>query len=176
MEETEWEKDETPYLIFRCNKCKRYLYVKTIQKSKKCLQCGHIHKVSNISKSGEIVNGMTNAINTVKEKQNELAQKEMGNGPEFRGSQDFKIVRKQKGKRFQTNDMGGESELTDKFKRMLIEISGMYKEFPDYIIEMMAKNYGIPNSELKLLIKYFLKKGFLIRLENYLYTINNKIS
>lgn len=171
MEETEWEKDETPYLIFRCNKCKRYLYVKTIQKSKKCLQCGHIHKVSTISISGEIVNGMTNAINTVKEKQNELAVKESGNNLEFRGWQDFRVVKKQKDIKFHNNEIDSENELTEKFKRMLIELSKTYKEFPDYVIEVMAEDYNIPNSEIKVLTRYFLKEGFLIQLDNYLYSI-----
>ena len=171
MEETEWKKDETPYLIFRCSKCKRYLYVKTIQKSKKCLQCGHIHKVSSISKSGEIVNGMTNTIKTVKDRQNDLALKEMGNNLEFRGSQDFRVVRKQKDNRLQINEMKTNNELTKKFKGMLIEISKTYKEFPDYIIEVMAENYKIPNSEIKMLIRYCLKEGFLIQLDNYLYSI-----
>jgi len=172
MEEAEWKKDETPYLIFRCNKCKRYLYVKTIQKSKKCLQCGRMHKVSTILKSGEIIDGLTDAIKAVKDRQNDLALKERGNIPEFRGSQDFTIVRKQKVEGYKTNVGGG--ELTEKFKRMLIEISKTYKEFPNYIIEVMADNYGIPESEIKVLTRYFLKEGFLIRLENYFYSINRK--
>jgi len=168
MEKAEWKKDETSYLIFRCNKCKRYLYVKTTQKSKKCLQCGHMHKVSTILKSGEIINGLTDAIKTVKEKQNELALKEVGSRLEFRGSQDFSIVRRKKIKKLQLNNENGYEE---KFKKMLIEISKTYKEFPYYIIEVMAENYGIPNSELKMLTRYFLKEGFLIRLDNYLYSI-----
>ncbi len=176
MEETEWKKDETPYLVFRCHKCKRYLYVKTIQKSKKCLQCGHMHKVSTILKSGEIIDGLTNAIKTVKERQNELALKEMGNRLEFRGSQDFTIVRKQKNKKSQLTNNDNENDYEEKFKKMLMEISKTYKEFPYYIIEVMAENYGIPNSELKILTRYFLKKGFLTRLENYLYSINCKSS
>ena len=172
MEKAEWKKDETPYLVFRCHTCKRYLYVKTIQKSKKCPRCGHTHTVSTILKSGEIINGLTNAIKTVKEKQNEVALKEMGNPLEFRGSQDFKIVRKQKIKSYQPNDRGG--QLTETFKRMLIDLSKTYKEFPYYILEVIADNYGIPDSEIKMLTRYFLKQGFLIRLNNYLYSINIK--
>ena len=175
MEDTEWKKDETSYLIFMCNKCKRYLYVKTSQKSKKCLQCGHMHKVSTtILKSGEIIKGLINAIKMVKNRQHDLALKEIGNEPEFRGSQDFKIVRKQKIKKLQLNSRGYDNDFTAKFKKMLIEISETYKEFPSYIMEVMADNYGIPNSEIKMLTRYFLKEGFLIRLENYLYTINSK--
>ena len=59
---------------------------------------------------------------------------------------------------------------------MLIEISKNYKEFPDYIIELMAENYNIPNSEIKLLTIYFLKEGFLIQLDNSLYSIRIKNS
>jgi hypothetical protein len=108
-----------------------------------------VHKVSTTLKSGEIVYGMTNAINSIKEKQNELALEEMGNNLEFRGFQDFKVVRKQKDKRLEINEINSENELVEKFKKMLVELSKAYKEFPDYIIEAMAEDYDIPNSEVK---------------------------
>ncbi len=94
MEEVGWRKDENPYLIFTCSKCTQYLYVKTTQKSKKCLRCGRQHKVSSIINSGEIVKGMTKAVEMVKTRQNELAVEELGAKPEFRAGDDFTIMKK----------------------------------------------------------------------------------
>jgi len=170
-----WKKDEKPYLVFRCAKCKQYLYVKKTQKTKKCLRCGHRHEVSKILDPEDTAYGLSNVIELVKKKQHELALKIMGNSPEFRGLQDFKVVRRQKIKTYQRKSVSTDNgdDLTNKFKEMLNEISETYKEFPDYVIEIVAENYGIPNSELKMLTRYFLKEGFLIRLENYLYTMNS---
>jgi len=169
VEETVWKKDETPYLIFECMKCRQYLYVKTTQKGKKCLRCGRNHKVSNILNSGEIVNGMTAAVDMVKKKQDEFGKKELGHTPEFRAFGDFKVAT-QKSKNMFVDDESSE-ETTRQFKKMLFEISAMYKKFPIYIIEVMAENYGIPIAELKNLTKNFQKKGILVRLDNYSYTV-----
>lgn len=54
MEDTAWKKDETPYLVFACRKCRQYTYVKTTQKSKKCARCRRTHTVSDIMGSGEV--------------------------------------------------------------------------------------------------------------------------
>ncbi len=94
MEEAGFKKDETPYIIFPCSKCKQYMYVKTTQKTKRCLRCGRSHKVVSINDSGEIVEGITEAVNTVKQKQAEFAIKENGNIPEFRAIGDFKSSNK----------------------------------------------------------------------------------
>jgi len=63
------------------SKCKQYLYVKTSQKAKRCLRCGQYHKISSIINSGEIVKGLSEAVDAVKTRQNELAIKELGNVP-----------------------------------------------------------------------------------------------
>ncbi|MHA2220106.1 MAG: DUF1922 domain-containing protein, partial [Candidatus Hodarchaeales archaeon] len=55
MEDIQFKKDETPYLIFACYKCKQFLYAKTTQKTRKCLRCGRMHKIEKIIDSGEIV-------------------------------------------------------------------------------------------------------------------------
>ncbi|MCK4859155.1 MAG: hypothetical protein KAS87_01200, partial [Candidatus Omnitrophica bacterium] len=86
MEEIAFKKDETPYLVFVCKKCRQYSYVKTVQKTKKCLRCGRTHQVKDILNLGEIVSGMTEAVNTVKRKQTELAI------PEFRSEGDFVVA------------------------------------------------------------------------------------
>lgn len=170
MEEATWKKDETSYLIFECAKCKQYLYVKTTQKGKKCLRCGRNHRVSNILSSGEIVYGMTAAVEMVKRRQNELGKKELGHTPEFRAFGDFTVAVK-KSNEITLNDEEFSEETTTQFKKILKEVSLTYKKFPLYIIEIMAEIYGIPASELKNLTKTFQKKGILIRLDDYSYTV-----
>ena len=149
-EEIGFKKDENPYVIFACFKCKQYMYVKTVQKGKKCLRCGRNHKVSSVIDNGEIINGITDAVNLVKQKQNEFAIKEIGGNPDFRSSGDFissnkiKFVPESKKKPLEEIE-----DYSFEFKRMLVEISTSYKSFPYYIIEMLAEEYKIPSEELK---------------------------
>ena len=168
MEETAFKKDETPYLIFACKKCQQFLYVKTTQKTKKCLRCGRSHQVKNVLNEGEIVSGMTLAVNTVKGKQNELAI------TEFRSQNDFIIDTKS----IQNNSLTfaySKKENSDepdnrlKFKTLLLNLSKLYSKFPAYMIELMAEDTDIPNQELPRLIKKFKKKGFLIPIKDELF-------
>jgi len=165
MEETAFKKDKTPYLIFACKKCQQFLYVKTIQKTKKCLRCGRSHLVKTILNEGEIVRGMTLAVNTVKRKQNELAVLE------FRSQNDFIIDTKsiQNNSLTFSHSKGKTSDEPDnhlKFKNLLLNLSKLYNKFPIYLIELMAEDNGIPNQEIPRLIKKFKKKGFLIPLKD----------
>jgi hypothetical protein len=170
MEETAFIKDETPYLVFTCKKCRQYSYVKTTQKTKKCLRCGRTHQVKNILSLGEIVYGMTAAVDTVKQKQTELAT------PEFRSEGDFVVATN----KFPTRTpvkISNKEILSDKdsdkniafkeqFSEALLELSKSYGKFPKYMLEIMADNYGIPAVELKLLIKSFKKQGIITVLKN----------
>ena len=151
-------------------KCRQYLYVKTTQKGKKCLRCGRNHIVSKILNSGEIVNGMTAAVEMVKKRQDEFGKKELGHTPQFRAFGDFAVAVK-KSKNLSVGDDESSEEITRQFGKMLKEIFSTYKRFPLYIIEIMADGYGIFNSELKKLIRSFQKKGILIRLDDYSYTV-----
>ena len=72
IEEIAWKKDETPYIVFSCSKCKQFTYTKTTQKLKKCVRCGRTHIVANIEEQGEIVYGISKAVELVKIKQNEM--------------------------------------------------------------------------------------------------------
>jgi hypothetical protein len=157
MEENGWEKDQNQYLIATCLKCKQFMYVKTTQKTKKCLRCGRMHKVSSILNSGEIVKGMTKAVEMVKTRQNELAIREMGNIPELRAADDFTVKRRRK------KIINIDKNLSTKFQKMLQEISSSYTKFPSYVLEIMADNFSIPLPELKILVRSFQKKGILIR-------------
>jgi len=172
MEETAFKKDETPYLVFTCKKCRQYSYVKTVQKTKKCLRCGRTHQVKDILGLGEVVYGMTEAVNTVKRKQNKLAT------PEFRSEGDFVVasnkfptrtpVKKSKTKVISDKDNDKNSNLNfqEQFNEVLLELSKLYGKFPKYMLEIMAENYGIPVVELNLLIQSFKKQCILTVLKN----------
>ena len=170
MEETAFKKDETPYLVFTCKRCRQYSYVKTTQKTKKCLRCGRTHQVKDVLGLGEIIYGMTAAVDTVKQKQTELAT------PEFRSEGDFVVainrfptrtpVKKSKKKVLSDKDSDKNIDLKERFSEILLELSKLYAKFPKYLLEIMAENYGIPALELKLLIKSFKKQGILTVLKN----------
>jgi len=159
MEEITFKKDETPYLIFTCRKCQQFGYVKTTQKTKKCLRCGRTHQVSSLSK-GEIVYGITAAVDTVKKKQNEFSV------PEFRSTSDFIVatnsIARPKNSVKALINKDQESDYKGRFNDMLMELSKLYGKFPKYLLEIMAENYGIPQSELSLLINEFKKNEILI--------------
>ena len=165
LEENALEKDTTPYLIFVCKKCQQFSYVKASQKTKKCLRCGRSHQVRSLLNEGEIVSGMSLAVNTVKQKQNELAI------PEFRSQNDFII--NTKGAHNNNNNLsrtkcktGDEEDYDHKFKLLLLELAKLYEKFPSYMIEIMAENSGISSQEIPLLIKKFKKNGFLTLVKN----------
>ena len=161
MEETVIKKDETPYIIFACKKCQQYSYVKTVQKTKKCLRCGRTHQVREILVDGEIVYGMTEAVNAVKRKQNELST------PEFRSESDFVVatnaIVRPKNKIKVIKDEDQKIDYGQKFTNMLFELSKLYKRFPSYMLEIMCKDYGIPVIELKTLIRSAKKSRMLIK-------------
>ncbi|KKL22125.1 hypothetical protein LCGC14_2438580 [marine sediment metagenome] len=174
MEEVGFKKDETPYILFACSKCRQFMYVKTTQKTKKCLRCGRSHKVDSINKSSEIVKGMTEAVSMVKQKQAEFGLKESGDFPELRAKGDFKSSNKIKFSTAQIKENLKENldiseDYSADFKRMLSELSLMYKKFPFYLIEIMAEDYNIPHNEIKILFDNFLRKGILIIVDSGLY-------
>ena len=171
MEDVEWKRDETPYIVFACIKCKQYMYVKQTQKTKKCLRCRRSHKVSDISDSGEIVNGMTRAVETVKERQHELAIQELGTAPNFTAPKDFRLLNPPKNRRKKIETSGDESDYLPQFKNMLLELVDLYTKVPYYVFDIFADNYNIPESELKILIRLFQKKGVIILDEDNMYRI-----
>ena len=172
MEENALKKDTTPYLVFACKKCQQFSYMKTTQKIKKCLRCGQSHQVKSVLNEGEIVNGMTLAVNTVKRKQNELAV------PEFRSQNDFVIntnsnQSKKNSLSIVKDKNCSELENYTKFKALLLRLSDLYGTFPAYMIDLMAENSGISNQEIPALIKKFENKGFLtpVKDEQFYYKI-----
>lgn len=147
MEQPKWEKDTTPYLVFSCTKCKQYGYVKTSQKTKKCLRCGRTHQVKNILPTGQIVKGITSAMNKVKEFQNMLGK------ASFQVDHDFKIVTE-----FITSTECTEKSLDKRFNLLLDTLSSQYHHFPMYLIELLSPQYHIPEEELSHLIRKALRE------------------
>lgn len=161
MEDITVRRDETPYLIFACKKCGGFSYVKTVQKTKKCLRCGRTHQVRDILKNSDVVYGMTEAVNTVKRKQNEFAT------PEFRSGSDFIVATlsiakpKSKGNALKSKDQ--EIDYAPKFNEMLCELSRLYNRFPEYMLDIIAEDYKIPSIELISLMRNAKKSGVLIK-------------
>lgn len=175
METPKWEKDEKPYIVFTCLKCNQYMYVKTTQKTKKCLRCNRTHQVKNIS-GGELVKGMSTAVLTVKKRQNELAIRELGNEPELRGQNDFCVTDKRKTFGNQEKEKINVKILEDdnyleEFREILIHLAKMHKIIPIFLINIMTEEKMIPYDEVKFLMKKFENSGMLIPLKNNYYKI-----
>ena len=173
--ESKWKKDETPYIVFTCSKCNQYLYVKTTQKTKKCLRCNRTHQVKNIH-DGMLVKGMSTAVLTVKKGQNELAIRELGNEPELRGENDFCLSDKQN--TFQNQEKENldvkildVDNYLEEFRAILIQLAKLHKIIPDYLITMMTDEKKIPYDEVKFLMKKFENGGVLIPLKNKYFRI-----
>ena len=180
MELAKWKKDENKYIVFRCSKCKQYIYAKTTQKSKKCLRCGRAYQIKKIN-SGEVVKGMTAAVNMVKKMQNKLAIKELGGEPDLRSLNDFSIASGSKTVPLNRDIniskilVSENYDYAEEFKEALLELSARYKAIPDYLIKIMAEEKMIPGNELKILISKFQKKGILIPLKSNYYRINKEV-
>ncbi|MFX0005441.1 MAG: hypothetical protein ACFFA7_06240 [Promethearchaeota archaeon] len=171
MENKTWERDTTPYVVFACEKCHQYTYVKRTQKSKRCVRCGYTHIINKIKHQGEIVNGISKAVELVKQKQNGLAVMELGSEPEFRTSGDFIITGNEVKQNQKLHHKSIHDDYSKIFEAMLYNLSETHKSFPYYIIEIIAENYGIPQTEVKLLVRNFEKSGVLIRSKNYYYQV-----
>ena len=175
METPKWKKDETPYMVFPCSKCNQYIYVKTTQKTKKCLRCNHTHQVKNL-RGSELVKGMSTAVITIKKRQNELAIKELGNEPELRGQNDFCVTDNCKTLLIQeeediNSNILEEDDYLEEFREILIQLSKAHKIIPDYLITIMTEEKKIPYDEVKFLMKKFQKFGILSPLKDNYYKI-----
>ena len=175
METPKWKKDETPYIVFTCSKCGEYSYVKTTQKTKKCLRCNHTHQVKNLSDI-MLVKGMSTAVLTVKKRQNELAIRELGNEPELRGYDDFCVTDKRKTLQNQETEkidvkIVEDDNYLEEFREILIHLAKMHKIIPIFLINIMTEEKRIPYDEVKFLMKKFENSGILIPLKNNYYKI-----
>lgn len=165
-----FKKDKKPYLVFTCVKCGQYSYVKLTQKGKKCLRCGRTHQVSKIKNSGEIVNGISAAVEMVKKRQNKLAIETLGGDPDLLTTQSFKKVKEPS---FTTYKEGKEdSDNYEKFKRSLIKKTNRFSEFPKYVIDLIAEEIALSQPEKRKYIGLLTKEGILISIKNDFYRTN----
>ncbi len=169
------KKDSKPYIIFKCSKCKQYMYVKPTQKTKKCLRCGRTHTIQKIKRFNEIeiVEGMSAAVQRVKELQNQYAIEKLQGVLNLKGEDSFSIVVHKKKvylNEFETICMN--KSLEKRFIDLLQDLSKKYSQFPRYMIELVAEEYNIEKKEIELLIRQFLDQKKLISLNNNYFTIN----
>jgi DNA-directed RNA polymerase subunit M/transcription elongation factor TFIIS len=171
MEESRWKKDETPYYLFTCAKCGRWLHVKTTQLNKKCLGCRRNHKVESIKGRSKIVNGSTPAMKKVKELQHYLAQKELGTSPDLRADNDFSIIEKTLNQHATNKSTSTECETNLSYSELLYNalLDVQFKIFPFYMIEMIAEELEISKLELKILLQELITTKILIPLPNQYY-------
>ena len=160
------KKDTSPYLIFKCEKCGQYMYVKPTQKTKKCLRCRRTYQVNKIERKLTIdeVEGMSRAVERVKELQDQLAVKELGSEPDLTTPNRFTIasdlptqVRQAKKELQATGNKN--ATLDQKFAHLLWQLSKKHMSFPKYLIGLASMEYGIESSEVDLLIRRFIKEG-----------------
>ena len=178
LDDQSWKKDEKPYVVFACSKCKQYSYVKQTQKTKKCLRCGKIYQVKNIL-NGIIVKGINNALDTVKEKQNELSSPKLGLDPAFHTAEEFLVniptiikLSKYHNKQNSKAEKGNYEQFKLLLEHLSKKQSDHYKKtIPDYLIALVAENYNIQKKDLDRFISKALRDGFLKLEKNNYYAI-----
>lgn len=174
MEYIGFKKDKNEYLIFRCVKCNHYSYVKSTQKTKKCLRCNRTYQVRKIQYE-TIVKGITKALETVKKKQNEEALKEFQEFPELRAKLDYVPSHESTPT---PNQMQGNKKNDNKdeyyttFLATLKDIKKVYTKIPRYFLSILLERAKIPKSKLKVLINHALKDNRLIRIKDNYFKIN----
>ena len=172
MTEEGWKKDEKPYLVFECHNCHEYSYVKTTQKTKKCLRCGKNHIVLRIMNTGFIVKGMSKAVECVKRKQEE----KFGTSNLQSNSTFVPAMNLNKVESIGYHNISAKPDDNDgyyeQFKVMLTYLSELYKIFPRFMIELMAETKHVPLEEITFLINESVQKGFLIKTQTDYYRIN----
>ena len=174
-EKMEFKKDKTPYYVFSCSKCQQYSYVKTTQKTKKCLRCGRRHQIKNIAFISEIMTGITAAKDRVIELQDELARKEFGFEPVFHANNDLILIPSKSKKTHKTLrkiDVDGEGKLI-LFKTILNSLQKQYPKYPFYLIELAAQDKGFSREEIKFLMIEFLTKRIVQRTSEDLYYLTS---
>ena len=73
-----------------------------------------------------------------------------------------------------SKELDNENEYSEKFNSILKNLSNVHKKFPKFMIDIMAKDYKIPEAEITILINEFEKKGILIPLKNNYYEMKSE--
>mgnify|MGYP006278774889 CR=1 FL=1 len=166
-----WKRDTKPYLIIGCIRCHNHFYV-NLTKGQKIKACPRCKKKNLVDKTkGIVVEGMTAAVEKVKEKQHELALKELGREPSFEvvSGKSFEIpnLDRQKKNVRQYNSKFTRTKNSEKLKegylflRILKDIAQEYTEFPIYLLEYKAGEVGLPVPEIKIYLRQFVKQEIL---------------
>jgi hypothetical protein len=142
------------------------MYVKPTQKTKKCLRCRRTYQVSKIERELTIdeVEGMSTAVERIKELQHQLAVEELGAEPDLTTSTRFTItsdlpIEVKKPQKKSQSKRNNNSTSEQKFSHLLCQLSKKYISFPKYLIGLASMDYGIEPSESDLLIRRFIKEG-----------------
>lgn len=176
METNGFKRDQNQYIIFKCVKCNQYSYVKSTQKTKKCLRCNRTYQVKKIQYE-LIVKGLTNAVETVKRKQNEVVVKKFKEFPDLRAKSDYIISSKLPSAPDQMQDNmknknDNEDEYYITFLEILKEIKKEYTKIPPYLLSIYIERTKIPKNEFKVLISHAIKDNKLVRVNPNYFIIN----
>ncbi len=172
MENRNSIKEKKIFKVISCSKCGQYFYLKCDQYKKKCLRCGKINLIS--EDIGIHVQGMTAALNKVRELQYNYALNDRENSSELRASNDFILhikgeITSQKPNFVKQNKPAKKNYLSD-LKKILIEIYKEFGDFPKNIVELKARN--IPKKELNQLLKKLIFEEFLLERPNDYLKVN----
>jgi hypothetical protein len=134
-----------------------------------------MHTIQKIKKYNkvEVVEGMSAAVRRVKELQNQYAIEILHNYPNLKVENGFSVITSLNPKYLeQSKKIDIEGSIERRFDQLLQDLSKQYIQFPKYMIELLAKDYYIEKKDLESLIRQFLNKKKLIRVNNYYFAIN----
>ncbi|TXT65427.1 MAG: hypothetical protein BAJALOKI1v1_430018 [Promethearchaeota archaeon] len=171
------QKDKKPYIIFQCAKCRQYMYVKPAQKSKKCLRCGKMHSLQAIKECHQvdIVYGMSNALNRVKSLQNDFALKYIKAAPALQAQYQFSPIKKNNEANTVKKTAAQEKTKEEVVRILIMDLSHQYKEFPSYMLSMVAQEHNIDQKTLDGIIRHFIREKELIATNSGYLKVNNAI-
>ena len=134
------------------------------------------HRVAKLPDTTEVIYGLNNAINAVKDKQHTLAIQETGHTPDLRSNIEFRIgTHSANPSNFPKTLLGVElieGAYAKEFTILLLDLFSKFSHFPRYMIHMVSSEYHIPHSEIPLLLSRFLHSGILIALPNEYFTLS----
>jgi hypothetical protein len=176
MEGLTFKKDEKPYLVFPCTKCGQYTYAKLTQKGKRCLRCGRSHQIKKMKNTGEVVSGMSKAVETVKQRQSELAREELGKDPEFTSKRSFrkKFAPSFEPQTFENSEGSKSDGGYENFKIEVRKKTNHFPEFPEYVLKLIAEDLGLSKEVQRNYIKKLKKQGFVKVGDSEMFKISQK--
>ena len=134
------------------------------------------HRVANLPDTTEVIYGLNNTIDAVKDKQHTVAIQETGQRPDLKSENEFRVrTLYAKPGDFPKTILGvdnSEDKYVEGFKILIQDLFTKFKRFPRYMIHMMSSEYHIPTSEIPLLLNRFTHTGMLIALPNEYFTLS----